>query len=951
MRRAIKHYFILTIIFSLGIAFGARIFAQDLNVSYPSIPGASRPESTTTPIVLYLKYIYNLAIAIAGIILFVSLIRGGLSYFSSGGNPAKMKRAKEQMQNSLLGVLIIFSSYLILNTINPELVIFPTFNIQSPSSIPVSPPNLSVDTVTVNFKEIPIGTLLTSEFSVSSFIATSSPPKVCAPTSSPTSSSDVHPPTLTACVYSSFEGALHGERLKRIHEVASTTLPVVDMLATLSQQLLGITEDFKDTTEKLVNYALHKCNCENCDKPPCIGGIGQGCCSMNTCSCSNDSCKNVRKEMDALRQDTIPNMWPDIRCQMAENEFLYKAFLSFLDANNLLDQEDSDNDYIGSDEAQDLISQIDSCVNEGLLDQDQWQKIYDPATGTNDLIELMATVENKGTVSPETDPPERDVQTNLNHLKAIIEAIEEGRKYIEPYTSDVDALSWTGQYKYSGHLTFVPRAQLVDFLGTTQYKVEKIVGSGGFLPPGQSPETTLKVEIDRYKLSNLANNIYVKPVGGDPAIFYTYSIPEIETFFPPVTKKESNIVYAQGPTSTPTSTENLYGPPSVCSRVVEIPTGLTIDKGLELSSEVWSELYNIWDNGHKIADNMENLNINATSTIEYSEALINLTSPDACDCAAGNCISDCTEEYYPCNCYTDPDGNTTCETCCRCECVCLGLTGCPLNDINKNWGKFRQAVAEMKQLYRQITERFQREIKESFCKLDSGSDENGDPCYIDSDFCCPDKNGNCRDSDNRLEVDKIEERKYTLKEKLIEVQKLLNRCREMINKDKHKFRGQSAYEILIKQLIDMGLAQKEELKNIRYFDKLDLHNCWIRGFAEDVVAQSQEFGAQLLNCKVAQGKVAEYLYKAIDPENPELCSPDPLLDCDYFHPTSTDRYFTDPARRQGRLPLSCYCYDEDIKEKQYQSRWFPKMLKGNLLVPAQNITSNLFCCVEPREAK
>jgi len=945
MRKAIKHYFILTIIFSLGIAFGAKIFAQDLNVSYPSIPGVGKPESTATPIVLYLKYIYNLAIALAGIILFVSLIRGGLLYFSSGGNPAKMKQAKERIQNSLLGILLIFSSYLILNTINPELVIFPTFNIQPSNPQNVTAPDLSVDTVTIKFKEIPIGTLLTSEFSVSSFIATSSPPEVCAPTSSPTSSSGIYPPTLTACVYSTFEGALHGERLKRIHEVASTTLPVVDMLATLSQQLLGITQDFQDATEDLVNYALHQCSCENCDKPPCIGGVGENCCSMNACSCSGDSCKNVREQMKKLRQETIPNMWPNMRCQMAENEFLYKAFLAFLDANNLVDQEDSDDDYIGSQEAQDLISQINSCVNDGLLDQDQWQKIYDPATNTNDLIELMATVENKGTVSPKTDPPERDVQTNLNDLKAIIEAIEEGRKYIEPYTPDIDASSWTGQYKYSGHLTFVPRAQLVDFLGTTQYKVEKIVGSSGFLPPDQNSKTTLKVEIDRYRLSNLADNIYVKPVGGDPAIFYAYSIPEIETFFPPITEKENNIVYAQGPTST----ENLYGPPSVCSRVVEIPIGLTIDKGLELSSEIWFELYNIWDNGHKIVENMENLNINATSIIEYSDKLIGLTSPEACDCAAGNCTSDCSEEHYPCNCYTDDDGNTVCETCCKCECRCLGSSGCPLEEINENWGKFRQAVVEMEQLYQEIIGKFQQEIKKSFCKLDSGTDENGDPCYIDSDFCCPDKNGNCRDPNNKLEVDRIEERKYTLKEKLIEVQKLLNRCREMINKDKYKFRGQSAYEILMKQLIDMGLAQKKELSNIRYFDKFDLHNCWVRGFAEDVVAQSQEFGAELLNCKVAQGEVAEYLYKAIDPKNHELCSPDPLLDCDYFHPTATDRYFTDPARRQGRLPLSCYCYDEDIKEKQYQSRWFPKILRGNSLVPAQNITSNLFCCVKPKE--
>ncbi len=938
MRKAIKHYFILTIIFSLGIAFGAKIFAQDLNVSYPSIPGVGKPESTATPIVLYLKYIYNLAITLAGIILFVSLIRGGLLYFSSGGNPTKMKEAKERIQNSLLGVLLIFSSYLILNTINPELVIFPTFNIQPSSPQNVTAPDLSVDTVTIKFKEIPIGTLLTSEFSVSSFIATSSPPEVCAPTSS-SSSSDIHPPTLTACVYSTFEGALHGERLKRIHEVASTTLPVVDELATLSQKLVDIMEEFEEKVTQLYQDA-EACDCIHCQCNDCGIPLPGQC---NPCPpCTGDPCPK-RNEMNDLRENILPSYYENeddpIPCRMIIIEYLSGAFNAFLDDHSQLvrNEDYQDQSYWYSSEAENLRNLIENCIASGEITQDEYDYVEELIWNSTTS---MATVENKGTVSPETDPPERDVETNLNHLKAIIEAIEEGRKYIEPYTPDIDASSWTGQYKYSGHLTFVPRAQLVDFLGTTQYKVEKIVGSSGFLPPDQNSKTTLKVEIDRYRLSNLADNIYVKPVGGDPAIFYAYSIPEIETFFPPITEKENNIVYAQGSASTPTSTENLYGPPSVCSRVVEIPIGLTIDKGLELSSEIWFELYNIWKKGHFIIDSLKMQNELATTTTnELTERLIDLTDETSClkECESVVCKPLCVDIHIP----PDVSGHI-------CLPICTGNDPCPIMEIRQTYFQIKNNIDLIKEYYNQILEA-RKSIYKSFCKLDSGTDENGNPCYIDSDFCCPDKNGNCRDPNNKLEVDRIEERKYTLKEKLIEVQKLLNRCREMINKDKYKFRGQSAYEILMKQLIDMGLAQKKELSNIRYFDKFDLHNCWVRGFAEDVVAQSQEFGAELLNCKVAQGKVAEYLYKAIDPKNYELCSPDPLLDCDYFHPTATDRYFTDPARRQGRLPLSCYCYDEDIKEKQYQSRWFPKILRGNSLVPAQNITSNLFCCVKPKE--
>lgn len=937
MKKAAKHYFILSTILFLAFAFGTKIIAQGLEGNYPSISGVEKPTSTATPLVLYLKYIYNLAITLAGIVLFISLIRGGVLYFSSGGNPTRMKNAKERIQNALLGILLVFSSYLILNTINPELVIFPVFNIQPITPVSVTAPDLSVNTVMINFKEIPIGTLLTSEFSVSSFIATSSPPEVCAPTSSPTGSSGILPPTTTACIYSTFEGALHGERLKRIHEVASTTLPVVDELATLSLEFLNVMKDFQKEIEKLYTDA-ELCDCINCNCVGC-GTPKPGPC--DPCPpCTGDPCPK-RSEMNDLRENVLPSFYQNdddpIPCRKFIIEYLAGAFNAFLDSNQLVKNDDyQDQSYWYSQEADDLRQKIENCIASGEITQDEYDYI-ETIIWNSDWS--MASVENKGTISPETDPPERDVQTNLHHLKAIIEAIEEGRKYIEPYTPDVDSFSGTGTYRYSGHLTFVPRAQLVDFLGTTQYETEQIIGSEGFLPPGQSPESTLKVKIERYQLSNLANNIYVKPVGGDPAIFYAYSVPEIETFFPPITEKKNNVVYAQTPTGTPTSTENLYNPPSICSRVVEIPIGLTIDQGLELSSEIYAELYNIWEKGHFIINELKNQEELATSTIDLAKQLIDLTDETNClnDCSAVVCKPGCLDIALPDN----KSGHI-------CLPICGGDDPCPIIDIRSVFLQTKINLSLIEQHYQQIL-KAKESIHKSFCKLDSGEDENGDICYIDSDFCCPDKNGNCRDSSNDLEVDKIEERKYTLKEKLIEIQKLLNRCREMVNKDKYKFRGQSAYEILLKQLIDMGLAQNQELNNIRYFDKLDLHNCWVRGFAEDIVAQAQEFGAELLNCKVAQGEVAEYLYKAIDPKNPELCSPDPLLDCDYFHPTATQRYFTDPARRQGRLPLSCYCYDEDIREKHYQSKWFPKMLKGNSLVPANNITSNLFCCVEPKE--
>jgi hypothetical protein len=71
----------------------------------------------------YIVAIYNFALMIIGIICFGALLYGGLRYLTSVGKPAAISDAKDQIFSALLGLIILFSSYLILKTINPELVI------------------------------------------------------------------------------------------------------------------------------------------------------------------------------------------------------------------------------------------------------------------------------------------------------------------------------------------------------------------------------------------------------------------------------------------------------------------------------------------------------------------------------------------------------------------------------------------------------------------------------------------------------------------------------------------------------------------------------------------------------------------------------------------------------------------------------------------------------------
>ena len=73
---------------------------------------------------VYLTAIYNYALKFGGILAAMMLMAGGLFWLISGGDPGKIKQAKNIISGSLIGLALLFSSYLILEQINPELVVF-----------------------------------------------------------------------------------------------------------------------------------------------------------------------------------------------------------------------------------------------------------------------------------------------------------------------------------------------------------------------------------------------------------------------------------------------------------------------------------------------------------------------------------------------------------------------------------------------------------------------------------------------------------------------------------------------------------------------------------------------------------------------------------------------------------------------------------------------------------
>src|SRR3989344_5480791 len=82
-----------------------------------SLPDFSRAEDIPSMI----NSIYKYSLYIVGMVIFVRFFQGGWMYLTSAGGADKTGKAKEIMQNAVIGAIILFSAWLILYVINPDL--------------------------------------------------------------------------------------------------------------------------------------------------------------------------------------------------------------------------------------------------------------------------------------------------------------------------------------------------------------------------------------------------------------------------------------------------------------------------------------------------------------------------------------------------------------------------------------------------------------------------------------------------------------------------------------------------------------------------------------------------------------------------------------------------------------------------------------------------------------
>ena len=111
--------FFLILLFACS--FALKVSAIELNLEYPEFGGIDINNDESQDINQIIVWLYYFIIGISGFSAFFMFVWGGFKWSSSAGNPTAIGEAKDMITSAAIGVLIILSAYLILQTINPEL--------------------------------------------------------------------------------------------------------------------------------------------------------------------------------------------------------------------------------------------------------------------------------------------------------------------------------------------------------------------------------------------------------------------------------------------------------------------------------------------------------------------------------------------------------------------------------------------------------------------------------------------------------------------------------------------------------------------------------------------------------------------------------------------------------------------------------------------------------------
>jgi len=126
--------YIFTLIL-LFLALATQAYAQiTVGGELAPLPGDYKPASVD--FVDYIKALFPFMIFLTALASVGALIVGGFLYMTSGAIPSSLARAKSVMTDAIVGLIIALSTYLIINTVNPDILSLrkPGISTNAPSS-------------------------------------------------------------------------------------------------------------------------------------------------------------------------------------------------------------------------------------------------------------------------------------------------------------------------------------------------------------------------------------------------------------------------------------------------------------------------------------------------------------------------------------------------------------------------------------------------------------------------------------------------------------------------------------------------------------------------------------------------------------------------------------------------------------------------------------------------
>jgi formate hydrogenlyase subunit 3/multisubunit Na+/H+ antiporter MnhD subunit len=104
-----------------GLVLASSVLAANITIS-PNLPGSLSATPSGSSPGAYIRNFYQYALFISGFLAFAAIVYGGIKYTIARGNPSAETEAKAWIWSALLGLLLLAAAYLILFTINPNLV-------------------------------------------------------------------------------------------------------------------------------------------------------------------------------------------------------------------------------------------------------------------------------------------------------------------------------------------------------------------------------------------------------------------------------------------------------------------------------------------------------------------------------------------------------------------------------------------------------------------------------------------------------------------------------------------------------------------------------------------------------------------------------------------------------------------------------------------------------------